>query len=137
MSSLEYRNNLDQITQEMLEGFFVGWPNPPSKQKHLEVLQGSSHVWLAIDKESDKVVGFINAISDGVLSAYIPLLEVVPEYQNQGVGKELVRCMLESLKQFYMVDLLCDAELQEFYGSLGMYKATGALVRNHERQSGE
>jgi len=136
MSSLEYKNNLDRITQEMLEGFFVGWPNPPSKQKHLEILQGSSHVWLAIDRESDKVVGFINAISDGILSAYIPLLEVVPEYQKQGVGKELARRMLQSLEQFYMVDLLCDVELQEFYGSLGMHKATGVLVRNYDRQSG-
>jgi len=137
MNILEYRNNLDRITQEMLEGFFVGWPNPPSKQKHLEILQGSSHVWLAIDKESEKVVGFINAISDGILSAYIPLLEVIPEYQKQGIGKELARRMLQSLEQFYMVDLLCDVELQEFYGSLGMHKATGVLVRNYGRQSGE
>jgi len=137
MSSLEYKNNLDQITQEMLEGFFVDWPNPPSKQKHLEILQGSSHVWLAIDTEAEKVVGFINAISDGILSAYIPFLEVVPGYQNQGIGKELARRMLQSLEQFYMVDLLCDIELQEFYGSLGMHKATGVLVRNYDRQSGE
>ena len=137
MKSIEYRNNLTDIKAEMLEGFFVGWPNPPSKQKHLEILQGSSHVWLAMDRESEKVVGFINAISDGILSAYIPLLEVVPEYQKQGIGKELVIHMLQSLEQFYMVDLICNVELQEFYGSLGMHKATGALIRNYDRQNGE
>ena len=34
---------------------------------------------LALDK--DTVVGFATATSDAVLSAYIPLLEVLPEYQ--------------------------------------------------------
>jgi len=137
MTSIEYRNNLAEITEEMLEGFFVGWPDPPSKGTHLKILEGSSHVWLAIDPEEKKVVGFINAVSDGVLSAYIPLLEVIPSYQNKGIGKDLVRRMLQSLEDFYMVDLLCDVELQAFYRSLGMVDGTGSLLRNYNRQNGE
>ena len=34
--------------------------------------------------DAGRVVGFVTAISDGVLSAYIPLLEVLPEYQGAG-----------------------------------------------------
>ena len=56
------------------------------------------------------VVGFVTAVSDGVLSAYIPLLEVLPEYQDRGIGSELMRRILEQLDDLYMVDVLCDAE---------------------------
>lgn len=113
----------------------MGWPNPPSPQTHLRILQGSSHVVLAI--EGEDVVGFINAISDGILSAYIPLLEVLPSHQGKGIGSELVRRMLKRLEGFYMVDLLCDPELESFYTRLGMHQTSGMMLRNYERQSGE
>ena len=81
-----YTSSLEGITPEQLEGFFFGWPNPPSPRTHPRILKGSSHVVLGLDGE--RVVGFVNAISDGVLSAYIPLLEVRPPYQGRGVGSE-------------------------------------------------
>ena len=130
---IEYTNNLDEITEKMLSGFFVGWPNPPSSSAHLMILRGSYCVWLAVDK--NRVVGFINAISDGILSAYIPLIEVLPEYQNKGIGKNLISRMLDSLKNLYMIDLLCDKDLQKYYAKFGMFEATGSFIRNYNRQS--
>ena len=133
---IEYTSSLEHITQEMLgDGFFDGWPNPPSKEAHLKILKGSYCIWLAID--TDKIIGFITAISDGVISAYIPLLEVLPKYQNQGIGNELVSRMLESLKHLYMVDLLCDKDLQKYYNKFKMVNATGSFLRNYERQNCE
>lgn len=92
---------------------------------------------MCIDGEKNKVIGFITAISDGVLSAYIPFLEVLPEYQNKGIGMELTKRMLEELGDLYMIDLLCDQNLQPYYKKLGMHEATGMLVRNHQNQSGK
>ena len=135
---LTYTTNTNQFTAEALDGgFFVDWPNPPSPAVHLRILQGSYLAWLAIDSETGKVVGFINAVSDGVLSAYIPLLEVLPQYQGQGIGSELVKRMINSLKHLYMVDVLCDRHLQKYYAKFGMHNATGALLRNYDRQNGE
>jgi predicted N-acetyltransferase YhbS len=71
-----------------------------------------------------------------VLSAYIPLLEVLPAYQGQGIGSELVRRMLAKLADLYMVDLLCDPGMQPFYERLGMRPTTGMLRRNYDRQAG-
>lgn len=69
-----YSADLSRITEEMLSGFFVGWPHPPDASQYLAILRGSSHVVLA---ETDgEVVGFINAPSDGVIAAFIPPLEV-------------------------------------------------------------
>ncbi|MBD3176911.1 MAG: GNAT family N-acetyltransferase [Armatimonadia bacterium] len=120
-----YRTHLEGIVPESLDGFFAGWPNPPSPETHLAALRGSSHVVLAIDQASGRVVGFINAISDGVLSAFIPLLEVRPEWQGRGIGRELVRRMLAELEGRYSVDLVCDPELAEFYEPLGFGRLQG------------
>lgn len=131
-----YKNSLDGISSEMLEGFFVGWPNPPKPDTHLKLLKNSSKVVIAIDDNTNKVIGFITAISDGVLSAYIPLLEVLPEYKNKGIGKELVKQILKELDNIYMIDLCCDDDLVPYYEKFGMVKANGMVLRNYKMQSG-
>jgi ribosomal protein S18 acetylase RimI-like enzyme len=131
-----YTDTVAGITPAQLHGFFVGWPNPPSPQTHVRLLQGSDHIVLAIDEGSGTVVGFITAISDGVLSAYIPHLEVLPDFQSRGIGSELLRRVLERLNKLYMIDLLCDLELQPWYARFGLKPATGMLSRNYARQSG-
>lgn len=133
---ITYRTSTAGLHPNQLQGFFDGWPNPPSPETHLRLLEGSSHRILAVDEETQQVVGFITAISDGVLSAYIPLLEVLLAYKGRGIGQELTRLMLAELSEFYMIDLLCDEELQPFYRKVGMQPATGMLVRNYARQSG-
>lgn len=120
----------------MLLGFFEGWPKKPSSRAHLLLLKRSDHVVLAVNARENKVIGFITAISDGVLCAYIPLLEVLPEYRNQGIGSELVKRMLKRLNGLYMVDLLCDKNVQPFYHRHGMSKATGMMIRHRVMQSG-
>lgn len=133
---ITYVTSGENLTPDQLNGFFDGWPNPPSPETHLKLLRNSTHVVLAV-ADTGQVVGFITAISDGVLCAYIPLLEVLPAYKGQGIGQELTRRMLQQLRDFYMIDLLCDPELQPFYGRLGMQKTTGMLVRNYVRQAGK
>jgi len=131
-----YTGSIEGITPERLEGFFVGWPNPPTPATHLKLLEGSDHVVLALDDRTGRVVGFITAVTDGVLSAYIPHLEVLPLYQRRGIGRELVRRVLERLEGLYAVDLSCDPEIQPFYLRCGMQPAVGMCVRRYDRQSG-
>ncbi|MCJ8007834.1 GNAT family N-acetyltransferase [Lederbergia wuyishanensis] len=133
---MKYKISLDGISSEMLNGFFVDWPNPPNPQTHLQLLKNSSNVVIAIDESTNQVVGFITAISDGVLSAYIPLLEVLPAYKNKGIGKELVSRMLKELNHIYMIDLCCDDDLVPYYEKFGMFRTNGMIYRNYSRQSG-
>jgi len=129
---IRFTDQITDLTPTNLQGFFVGWPNPLSPETHLEILKNSDAVVLAIAAETGAVVGFITAISDGVLSAYIPLLEVLPDYQHQGIGKTLMTMMLDKLQHLYMVDLLCDAELQPFYHQFGMLPAIAMMKRNYK-----
>ncbi|MDX8367370.1 GNAT family N-acetyltransferase [Cytobacillus sp. IB215665] len=133
---MKYTSSLDGVTHEMLEGFFVDWPNPPSPETHFRLLTNSYKVVIAIEETNNQVVGFITAISDGVLSAYIPLLEVLSTYKNKGVGKELVTRMLQELNDIYMIDVMCDEDLQPYYEKFGMMRSTGMIIRNYNKQSG-
>lgn len=129
-----YTDKLDGIRPEHLAGFFEGWPEPPSPETHLRILKGSSEVVVA--KDGDQVIGFVTALTDGVLCASIPLLEVLPGYRQKGIGKELVRLLLLKLNDYYMVDLTCDAALRPFYLSMGMTALTAMVKRNYANQSG-
>ena len=134
---IEYRDSLEGIQPSHLSGFFDGWPDPPTPQTYLRLLHASDIVLLAWDGQARRVVGFITALTDGVLAAYIPLLEVLPAYQGQGIGSELVRRLLERLKDVYMIDLLCDEAVQPFYARLGLRPASGMMQRNYDNQSGK
>ena len=124
-----YTTDVNGVTTADLEGFFAEWPERPSPERHLEILRGSDHVVLAREGESGRVLGFVTAISDGVLSAFIPLLEVLPDRRGEGIGSELVRRMLAELEHFYMVDLVCDPQLEGFYRRFEMMLLAGMSLR--------
>ncbi len=132
---IEYLHTVDSIADSDLEGFFEGWPNPPSACRHLAILQGSDFVVVAKLENSSQIVGFITAISDGVSCAYIPHLEVLQPFRGQGIGKQLVKRMLHKLDHHYMVDLVCDPHLRSYYEKLGLSSCTAMIKRNYARQA--
>ncbi len=136
MTQLSYSltTSLDGLTPGQLHGFFVGWPNPPAPETFLRLLRGSYRVVLAM--HDGQVIGFVQAISDGVLTAYIPLLEVLPEWQGRGVGRALMTRMRDELRHLYAVDLGCDDDLIPFYEALGMRRGNLMVTRRSDRQNG-
>jgi len=129
---IAYETTLESVREQDLGGFFVGWPTRPSAASHLRLLHGSDLVVLAREAESGRVVGFVTAVGDGVLSAFIPLLEVLPEYQARSIGSELVRRLLALLEGSYMIDLLCDDDLVPFYERFGMTQRVAMALRNRD-----
>ena len=77
-----------------------------------------------------RVVGFVNAISDEVATAFIPWLEVTRPYRGQGIGSELMRRMLARMSTMYSVDLCCDPDLVSFYERLGLARLAGMGLRH-------
>jgi predicted N-acetyltransferase YhbS len=130
-----YRDSADELNEDAVTGLFGHWGQSPAPVDILRILRGSAHVVLAVDEESGQVIGYITAISDGVSAAYIPHLEVRTEWQGQGIGSELVQRMLTTLSHLYMIDLICDEDLQPFYARLGFRPWTGMIVRNYKRQA--
>ena len=127
---IKYIDSVKNINPEMLEGFFEGWKKPHSKENLLRILENSDHIVLAIDTDKNRVVGFITALSDLVQSAFIPLIEVLPDYRKQQIGTNLISRMLEKLKGIPAIDITCDPELQKFYSRFGMKPSAGMIIRD-------
>ncbi|MEQ1822669.1 MAG: GNAT family N-acetyltransferase [Fimbriimonadaceae bacterium] len=128
---ITYREFTSDLAASSLDGFCEGWAKPLSGEQLHTVFSSSYVVFLALDSEGS-VLGFVQAISDGVLSAYIPLLEVRPNVQRQGIGRELMRLALDRLSALYMVDLCCDMELTDYYTKIGMVPVRGMCKRNFD-----
>lgn len=127
---ISYSTDISDLSEADLAGFFVDWPAPPSPAQHLAVLRGSYRVVIA--RSDGQVVGFVNMISDGVLTAFIPWLEVLPSFQGQGIGTELMRRVVAEASHFYSIDLTCDEDLRPYYERLGMFALTGMGLRNRD-----
>lgn len=132
---VEYQTTLDDLHPGHPHGFFEGWPNPPTPQTLLRILHGSQARALARTPDG-QVVGFVTALSDGVLSAYIPLLEVRPEWRGQGVASRLVESVMDALGDLYMIDTACDDSLVPFYQRFGMSRGKAMILRRYARQNG-
>jgi ribosomal protein S18 acetylase RimI-like enzyme len=132
---ITYTTSTVGLRPDQLQGFFEGWPQPPSPEAHVRLLQHAANVVLAHDESSGEVVGFITAISDGIWTAYIPLLEVKPAWRGQGIGRALLQQMLCQFHDYYMVDVLCDAEVQGFFTQQGFFPASGACLRAYQHQA--
>ena len=132
MREVNYSSSAEGVAEGELSDFFVGWPQPPSNAQRRQVLEAASEVVIARDA-SGTLVGFITAVTDGVFAAYIPLLEVLPDFQGQGIGRVLVDRMLGRLQDCYMIDLVCDDSVVTFYEQLGGQRLNGVGWRNHQR----
>ena len=128
---INYHSDLFGITPDMLSHFCVGWSCPLSGEEMKHVLEHSYRFILALDTKKNRVAGFVNSLSDGVHFAFIPMLEVLPEYQNQGIGTELLTKLLAELKDIPCIDLTCDAEMQPYYARFGMLKSHGMVFRKY------
>ena len=103
-----YTDDLASVREDMLQGFFVGWTRRPSAGQHLAVLRGSYRSVVAIDDAKRRVAGFVNMLSDGVLTAFIPWLEVLPGYQGQGIGGALTRHLIAIAREAGLEELVAE-----------------------------
>lgn len=71
----------------------------------------------------DRLIGLGNAISDGLLVVYYPHLIVLPEFQGQGVGSEIVRRLKKKYESFHMHMLVADGKAIDFYKKCGFERA--------------
>jgi ribosomal protein S18 acetylase RimI-like enzyme len=128
---IQYKDTFDGIEEYSLDGFCDGWKKPLSINQIKELVANSSFKVLVIDDTNKKIVGIITALSDNVNWAFIPYLEVLPEYQRQGIGTDLMKRMLANLANINCIDLTCDPEMRPFYERFGMLKSEGMVIRRY------
>jgi ribosomal protein S18 acetylase RimI-like enzyme len=106
---------LDQLTALFNS---VGWQFRTADRDRLAAMvRGSMFVVSAWNE--DQLVGFARAISDGAFNAYVSTVAVLPAYQRQGIGRELMRQLMEG-RDGIMFVLHARPEAYDFYLQLGL-----------------
>ena len=117
-----YKKN-DTISFEEIFPLYeaVGWTNYTSNPTMLKNALEHSLFLISARDEEGKLIGFLRAVGDGYSIVYIQDIIVLPEYQRQGIGTQLLRQTLEYFKEVYQMILTTDSELK----TLAFYESNG------------
>lgn len=122
---IEYKTGKNFEEAQLKELFeSVNWLSAKYSERLVKALAQSDTVISAW--EGDRLIGLINAIDDGELTAYVHYLLVNPEYQNCGIGKELTMRIKKVYEGYlYLVLTAENAGLISFYEKLGFHAIEG------------
>lgn len=105
----------------------VGWPDPA-----LHGLDLVQKVWneapaTVAAHDGNKLVGICRAMWDGGIMAFVRSVVVHPEYQHQGIGRELLQRLLAELERLHVehISLWATEGTAEFYEQFGFKPRVG------------
>ena len=125
MSEIIYRD-IHEFESDDLKDLFlsVGWSSGYFPDKLAIAMKNFETVYSAWD--GDELVGLISAMDDGIMTAYIHYLLVRPEYQSEGIGRELVLRVKKHYEDYLRIVIVAYDEEIGFYESCGFEKADDA-----------
>ncbi|WP_105096623.1 GNAT family N-acetyltransferase [Streptococcus suis] len=118
---ITYKQNPQLDFQAVLEIYdSVGWTNYTDRPTMLQkALEHSLLVLAAFD--SDCLVGLLRAVGDGHSIVFIQDILVLPTYQRQGIGRQLLEQAITQFPGIYQLHLLTDntEKTRSFYEAIG------------------
>ena len=83
-------------------------------------------------RDNGRAIGMIRVLSDGSYANFITDVMVIPEYQGQGIGKELLRRTVEHMKSTMQPGETIILYLMSAIGKEDFYKQFGFRSRPNE-----
>ena len=117
-----YRDTRDVDREQIVALYRANHWSPAEKPRELHQALVNSHA-LITAWDGSELVGLGNAISDGALVVYYPHMLVRPDYQGQGIGREIVRRLMARYAGFHQQILVADGGAIEFYKKCGFERA--------------
>ncbi|MBD8839764.1 MULTISPECIES: GNAT family N-acetyltransferase [Paenibacillus] len=111
----------------------LGWNSLNLSQHELErMCKQSWYAMYAYDQQ--RLVGMGRVISDGVITGIICGVGVLPDYQSQGIGTELMKRIVEHCEKNKVIpQLMCTEGLETYYAKLGFEKFTIGMTKRINR----
>ena len=78
--------------------------------------------------DGQRQIGFARAVSDGVVFAYLADVYVLPEFRGRGLGKELVREIVDGGRHAGVAWLLHTADAHGLYAQLGFVRPSKRMM---------
>jgi len=97
------------------------WKDSYDKSGVTKLIKGSYAFAVIIDKNTGKIIGMGRILSDGVSDAYIQDLVILPDYREKGIGKKLVKALVDYChkNKIFWIALIAEPDQDGFYKNLG------------------
>lgn len=105
----------------------AGLPRPTKDKERIQKMYDHSDL-IVTAWDGDLLVGVSRSITDWVWSCYLADLAIHPDYQKNGIGKELVRLTKEKVGEEVMILLLSVPTAMTYYPKIGMTKEDRAFT---------
>lgn len=103
-----------------------GIKRPYSDLERLERMFNNSNLIISA-WEGEKLVGLARSITDFSYCCYLSDLAVVLEYQNKGIGKELIDLTKKNIGEEVALILLASPKAMDYYPHIGFKKLDNAF----------
>ncbi len=108
----------------------VGWDARVEKFKKK---LGNTYFCVSCFAEN-RLVGYLDVVSDGIDDAYIRDLVVHPDYQHRGIGLKLLDMVIKRVKSdgIKMINVIFEPRLEEFYRKANFVIMSAGLIDNEK-----
>ena len=130
---IEYRpispQDYEAVRQFLSE---VGWQQRVhDSDKFKKMMERANRTVVAFERK--RVVGFVRALCDGVSNGYISMLAVAADKRREGIGRELVRRLIEEDEAGKVTWVLrAGRGSEEFWKKMGFTKSEIAMERTRQ-----
>ena len=103
------------------------WTSDRIAKDVIHMLAGSDIVVAAVDRTSDRLVGFARVITDFTYVALVLDVIVAPEVQGSGIGARIMQSVVTHprLASVRSLELICQPDVVGFYGQWGFTERVG------------
>ncbi len=112
-------NDTQDFTENDLRRLFlsVNWESGNYPEKLRIAMANYGSVFSAWDR--DRLVGLVSIMDDGIMNAYIQYVLVDPEYQGQGIGRQLLNMAKERYADYLRIVIVAYNNRVSFYEACG------------------
>jgi ribosomal protein S18 acetylase RimI-like enzyme len=127
MPIFNYKDNCKNVDWKELSNLYSVAPLGDKPAHMLQIAFANSRYVCFVYHDS-KLVGVGRALADGVDSAYLCDIALLPEYQGKGLGKEITQKLLSHVKDYNKIILFANIGKEHFYQKLGFAKMNTAMA---------
>jgi GNAT superfamily N-acetyltransferase len=116
------------ISVEQIKDLFssVGWRIGDKPDKIIVALKNSETLITAWDES--RLVGLVNAFSDVSIVVYVHYVLTHHDYQNQGIGRQMINRVLKNYQEYKHIVLISNNSKIIFFQKCGFHICEGATA---------
>jgi ribosomal protein S18 acetylase RimI-like enzyme len=118
-----------RVTPEEIEDLreAVGWDR--CEGTYAETLK-RHYTYYVVRADDGCLNGYMSILSDGISDAFLLDLMVRPEFRHQGIGRRLVMCGIQDIRDagIRCLQVTFSEDLRDFYAGCGFYLFGGGII---------